>query len=72
MERLINANHRYAAGFLSYEAAPAFDLALQTQETHASIAEQSAQDSEVPISGLASSRNRALFQCPILNNGQKS
>jgi len=31
VERLIKVNNWYAAGFLSYEAAPAFDLALQTQ-----------------------------------------
>jgi len=35
VEQLIKTNHWYAAGFLSYEAAPAFDSALQT---HASIA----------------------------------
>jgi para-aminobenzoate synthetase/4-amino-4-deoxychorismate lyase len=33
MERLIEANEWYAAGFLSYEAAPAFDPAFQTQPT---------------------------------------
>src|SRR5215216_5003521 len=31
IERLVQANNWYAAGFLSYEAAPAFDSALQTQ-----------------------------------------
>jgi para-aminobenzoate synthetase/4-amino-4-deoxychorismate lyase len=31
IERLIASNHWYAAGFLSYEAAPAFDSALQTK-----------------------------------------
>jgi para-aminobenzoate synthetase/4-amino-4-deoxychorismate lyase len=31
IERLIAANKWYAAGFLSYEAAPAFDSAIQTQ-----------------------------------------
>jgi para-aminobenzoate synthetase/4-amino-4-deoxychorismate lyase len=30
MEELVQANNWYAAGFLSYEAAPAFDPALQT------------------------------------------
>lgn len=45
MERLIEVNRWYAAGFLSYAAAPAFDPALQT---HASIAQHSARDSEFP------------------------
>ena len=31
VERLIQANDWYAAGFVSYEAAPAFDSALRTQ-----------------------------------------
>jgi para-aminobenzoate synthetase/4-amino-4-deoxychorismate lyase len=31
IEQLIASNHWYAAGFLSYEAAPAFDSALQTK-----------------------------------------
>ena len=31
VERLVNENHWYAAGFLSYEAAPAFDPALHTK-----------------------------------------
>jgi para-aminobenzoate synthetase / 4-amino-4-deoxychorismate lyase len=31
IERLIKVNHWYAAGFLSYEAAPAFDPAFQTK-----------------------------------------
>jgi para-aminobenzoate synthetase/4-amino-4-deoxychorismate lyase len=45
MERLIQVNRWYAAGFLSYEAAPAFDPALQT---HAWIAQHPARDSEFP------------------------
>ena len=35
IEDLISAHHWYAAGFISYEAAPAFDSALEAQtETH--------------------------------------
>lgn len=45
VERLIKVNNWYAAGFLSYEAAPAFDPALKT---HASIARHSARESEFP------------------------
>jgi para-aminobenzoate synthetase/4-amino-4-deoxychorismate lyase len=45
MERLIEVNRWYGAGFLSYEAAASFDPALQT---HASIAQHSARDSEFP------------------------
>ena len=31
VERLVNSNHFHAAGFVSYEAAPAFDSALQVR-----------------------------------------
>jgi para-aminobenzoate synthetase/4-amino-4-deoxychorismate lyase len=34
IEEHCNLHHRYAAGFLSYEAAPAFDTALKTQCAH--------------------------------------
>ena len=33
IERLVNENHWYAAGFVSYEAAPAFDNALRVIES---------------------------------------
>jgi para-aminobenzoate synthetase/4-amino-4-deoxychorismate lyase len=46
VERLVNVNDWYAAGFVGYEAAPAFDPAL---ETYASIAKHSARDSEFPF-----------------------
>ena len=45
VEQLITTNSWYAAGFLSYEAAPAFDPALQT---YASLAQHSTRDSEFP------------------------
>jgi len=35
MERLVKVNEWYAAGFLSYEAASAFDPALQTRASSA-------------------------------------
>lgn len=48
MERLIESNHWYAAGFLSYEAAPAFDPALQTRASTSLLGERSTRDSEFP------------------------
>jgi para-aminobenzoate synthetase/4-amino-4-deoxychorismate lyase len=41
IEQLIKANNWYAAGFISYEAAPAFDPALQTNASTAFLSEQS-------------------------------
>ncbi len=41
MERLIKINNQYAAGYLSYEAATAFDPNLRTQASNSLINEQS-------------------------------
>lgn len=48
IEQLVQENHWYAAGFLSYEAAPAFDPALQTVvRQHSSL--YSARTNEFPL-----------------------
>ena len=46
MERLIKANHWYAAGFISYEAAPALDPTLQTHEATTFMGRQPSHNSE--------------------------
>ena len=52
IERLVQANHWYAAGFLSYEAASAFDSALQSRASTTGLDEhstlRSARSSEFP------------------------
>jgi para-aminobenzoate synthetase / 4-amino-4-deoxychorismate lyase len=48
IERLSQAKHWYAAGFLSYEAAPAFDSAFQTHDSSTGLNEHSTLRSHCP------------------------
>jgi para-aminobenzoate synthetase/4-amino-4-deoxychorismate lyase len=48
IERLVQENHRYAAGFLSYEAASAFDPALPTRTINKHSSPGSVRSDEFP------------------------